>query len=131
MKLVTVVELAQLPVDGNNQPRGYAAAATTNNDDRNSDGNPTNNGVHGDDDDNDNDNDNEPRTRFFIRGQEDHYQVEEFLKFVAPWGGAPFWVAWQLFGTLLCVLGVLLWPFSLVRTANSWRRERRQRLKNS
>ena len=126
MKLVTVLELAQLPVDGNNRPRGYTTTTGPDHDTNNN----TNGGSSSTQDD-DQGGSVGPRTRFFVRGQEDHYQIEEFLKFVAPWGAAPLWVAWQLIATLLCALGVLLWPFGLVRAANRWRRERRQRQKKN
>lgn len=122
MKLVTVLELAQLPVDGNNRPRGYTTTIASENDTNNN----ANSGGGNDINDDDHGGPVGPRTRFFIKGQEDHYQIEEFLKFIAPWGAAPLWIAWQLFATLFCTLGVLLWPFGLVRAANRWRRERRE-----
>ncbi|RYP90097.1 hypothetical protein DL770_003789 [Monosporascus sp. CRB-9-2] len=101
VKLVTVLELALLPVgeDGRPLPLSRAAAAaaplTT---------------TAADDDDH-----RQDRYRFFIRGQEDHYHVEEWLKFIAPWGGNLLWMAGQLFSTLVCAVGVVLWPFTLVR----------------
>ena len=91
MKLVTVLELAQLPVDGNNRPRGYTTTIASENDTNNH----ANSGGGNDINDDDHGGPVGPRTRFFIKGQEDHYQIEEFLKFIAPWGAAPLWIAWQ------------------------------------
>lgn len=55
----------------------------------------------------------EKKTLYYIKGQEDHYQVDQWLKFVSPFG--PLWFLWQLFATLLCVLGVaLMWPVTVV-----------------
>ncbi|RYP36446.1 hypothetical protein DL767_003409 [Monosporascus sp. MG133] len=100
VKLVTVLELALLPVgeDGRTlslSPAATAAALTTADDDHRRQ--------------------QQDRSRFFIRGQEDHYHVEEWLKFVAPWGGSLLWMAGQLLSTLICAVGVALWPFTLVR----------------
>ncbi|KAK9422705.1 hypothetical protein SUNI508_00568 [Seiridium unicorne] len=54
-------------------------------------------------------------TRWFIKGQEDHYQMEEWLKFIAPFGASLVWQSWQLFATALCWLGVVfLWPVTSV-----------------
>ncbi|KAH7353762.1 hypothetical protein B0T11DRAFT_120473 [Plectosphaerella cucumerina] len=49
-----------------------------------------------------------PRMRYFIASQNDHYQVTEWLKFVAPWFGPLLHRGWQLFATLLSVAGALL-----------------------
>lgn len=46
--------------------------------------------------------------RYRIDKQEDLYQVNEFLKFVAMTPGAVVYGWWQLLGTALCLLGVLL-----------------------
>ncbi|KAI0159225.1 hypothetical protein BJ166DRAFT_325555 [Pestalotiopsis sp. NC0098] len=52
---------------------------------------------------------------WFIKGQEDHYQMEEWLKFIAPFGASVVWQAFQLFATYLCWLGVMfLWPVTSV-----------------
>ncbi|CAJ2513643.1 Uu.00g017620.m01.CDS01 [Anthostomella pinea] len=52
-----------------------------------------------------------PHKHYFIQGQEDHYQPEEWLKFIAPWGASMLWMAWQLFASLVCVVGVrVVWP---------------------
>ncbi|KAF3350763.1 hypothetical protein VdG2_01227 [Verticillium dahliae VDG2] len=53
------------------------------------------------------------KLRYFITAQEDLYQTTEWLKFLVPWIGAPLLVAWQLFATLLSVVGaVVLAPVS-------------------
>ncbi|KAH7030881.1 uncharacterized protein B0I36DRAFT_115412 [Microdochium trichocladiopsis] len=58
---------------------------------------------------------------YYIKGQEDHYQVDQWLKFVSPFG--PLWFLWQLFATFLCVLGVaVLWPVSVVVDSRKQRR---------
>lgn len=126
VKLLTVLELAALPVDEDNHPR---RAITTTDHSGSSSSSSTN---HNDGDNNHNNYDHydtsaQPRTRFFIRGQEDHYQIEEWLKFIAPWGASMLWVAWQLFATCICAFGVLLWPFGLVRAVN--RRRQAYKLK--
>ncbi|GAP82472.1 putative flavin-binding monooxygenase-like protein [Rosellinia necatrix] len=55
------------------------------------------------------------RRRYFIQGQEDHYQTNDMLKFVAPFGASALWYLWQLFATLVCVIGVaLLWPVTWI-----------------
>jgi hypothetical protein len=57
----------------------------------------------------------EGEERWFIRGQEDHYQVNEFLKFIAPFGASVVYWLWQLFATILCAIGVaFLWPVTSV-----------------
>lgn len=45
-------------------------------------------------------------TKYLITKQEDLYQVNEFLKFLTMAPGAGLYVAWQLFATCLCLLGV-------------------------
>lgn len=82
VQLVCLLNLECLEVDGNKQPLVNQGAM---------------NGV--------------PAKRYFIRGQQDHYQVNEFLKFILPWGGSVVWYLWQLFATLLSAAGVaLFWP---------------------
>lgn len=54
--------------------------------------------------------------RYFIRGQEDNYQMTEWLKFIAPWGGHLIWLAGQLVSTLVCAVCVFLfWPLSFIQ----------------
>ncbi|RYP75761.1 hypothetical protein DL771_002248 [Monosporascus sp. 5C6A] len=100
VKLVTVLELALLPVGEDGRPLSPSRAAAL----------PTTAAV-----DDDHRRQQRDRSRFFVRGQEDHYHVEEWLKFVAPWGGGLLWMAGQLLSTLVCAVGVALWPFTLVR----------------
>ncbi|EJT72330.1 hypothetical protein GGTG_09196 [Gaeumannomyces tritici R3-111a-1] len=44
------------------------------------------------------------RPRYMIAKQEDHYQVNEYLRFVVPVLGPLVWTAWQLISSLICVL---------------------------
>lgn len=54
-------------------------------------------------------------TRWFIKGQEDHYQLEEWIKFIAPFGASLVWKTFQLWNTWLCWLGVIfLFPVTWV-----------------
>ncbi|KAI1505291.1 hypothetical protein F5X99DRAFT_276888 [Biscogniauxia marginata] len=86
VKLVTVLELVHLPVDGNSQPIDPSQRQPGQDDDFAL----------------------ERSRRYFIKGQEDHYQIDQFLKFVAPWGASLIWVAWQLLATLACAACVAL-----------------------
>lgn len=54
--------------------------------------------------------------KYRIQSQNDLYQVNEFVKFVSVFGLLSVGVyAWQLFATLLCVLGAGIgWPISWV-----------------
>ncbi|KAJ3556536.1 hypothetical protein NPX13_g10113 [Xylaria arbuscula] len=68
---------------------------------------------------------------YFIRGQQDHYQVNEFLKFIAPWGASPLYYLWQLFATLLSAIGVLfLWPVTSIYETYVVPRRNRQKTQN-
>ncbi|CAK7566511.1 MAG: hypothetical protein SEPTF4163_004458 [Sporothrix epigloea] len=49
---------------------------------------------------------NPPRTRYYIRRHEDHYQINELLKFFTLGFGAWLWALTQLFATAMCVGGV-------------------------
>ncbi|RYP17858.1 hypothetical protein DL765_004256 [Monosporascus sp. GIB2] len=113
VKLVTVLELALLPVgeDGRPLPLSRDAAPLTAADDDYRQ--------------------RQDRSRFFVRGQEDHYHVEEWLKFIAPWGGNLLWMAGQLFATLVCVVGVALWPFTLVRAVKRKQAQAQVRTKDA
>ncbi|KAI3331519.1 hypothetical protein HD806DRAFT_162168 [Xylariaceae sp. AK1471] len=94
VQLVCLLELAHLPVDGNNQPLL-----------------PRDGSEQSDQDDN---TALRSKKRYFIRGQQDHYQVNEFLKFIAPFGASVVWYLWQLFATFVSAIGVaLLWPVTL------------------
>ncbi|KAI0388779.1 hypothetical protein F5Y17DRAFT_451678 [Xylariaceae sp. FL0594] len=49
------------------------------------------------------------RYRYFIKGQQDNYQVTEFLKFIDPLRIlVASWYAWQILATCLCALGIPL-----------------------
>ncbi|KAI0387685.1 hypothetical protein F5Y04DRAFT_9715 [Hypomontagnella monticulosa] len=84
VKLVTVLELQRLPTDREHRPLSHR---------QNGNGDLTLAP--------------QPRQLYFIKGQQDHYQIEDFLKFIAPWGASFLWVIWQLFATLVCTLGVI------------------------
>lgn len=95
VKLVTVLNLEHLPVDKTNKPI------------LNGDGASSSSASASDSD--------LVKKRYFIKGQEDHYQVEDFLKFIAPWGASMLWMLWQLFATVVCALGV-----GLLRRPIAW-----------
>lgn len=50
--------------------------------------------------------DQDSKKRYYIAEQDDHYQVNEFVKFVAPGIGPLFCTLWQIASTLVCMLGV-------------------------
>lgn len=54
------------------------------------------------------------RSLYFIQSQNDLYQVNEWIKFISPFGILSLLLlTWQLIATGLCVLGaVALWPVS-------------------
>ncbi|KAF2711782.1 hypothetical protein K504DRAFT_403144 [Pleomassaria siparia CBS 279.74] len=55
---------------------------------------------------------NESDQKYYIDNQNDLYQVDQFVKFLAPGGWMLVWL-WQFWATALCVLGVAaLWPIS-------------------
>ncbi|KAI1461377.1 hypothetical protein F4805DRAFT_280339 [Annulohypoxylon moriforme] len=87
VKLVTVLELQRKPTDRNNRPILKGRPSPDNNDLSLS---------------------YQPNKLYFIKGQEDHYQVQDFLQFIAPWGASLLWIFWQLFATFVCAVGVLL-----------------------
>ncbi|KAI0529869.1 hypothetical protein GGR58DRAFT_281477 [Xylaria digitata] len=91
VKLVCLLDPELLPVRENNQPllpRTESAHEYSNNNSATS-----------------------PRRRYFIRGQQDHYQLNDVLKFIAPFGVPALYYLWQLFATFLSVIGAaLLWP---------------------
>lgn len=89
VKLVTVLELAHLPVDDEGRPADGNAIIPPG--------------------------DKTARYRYYIRGQEDNYQMTEWLKFIAPWGGHLIWYFGQLVSTLVCTLCVILfWPLTFL-----------------
>ncbi|KAI0202278.1 hypothetical protein F4808DRAFT_71260 [Astrocystis sublimbata] len=94
VSLVCLLELAHLPVDENMHPLAIKDGA-------NAKGIGNNAGV--------------PKKRYFIRGQQDNYQPNDWLSFVAPFGAYTLVFALQLFATLLCAIGVMfLWPVTSV-----------------
>jgi hypothetical protein len=56
--------------------------------------------------------------QYLIAKQEDLYQVNEFLKFIVPFGvGDALFSAWQLFAAVMCLAGtVALFPFVWILT---------------
>ncbi|TRX98846.1 hypothetical protein FHL15_000188 [Xylaria flabelliformis] len=96
VKLVCLLELAHLPVDKQIQPlvveNGFTEMNRNNN---------VTNGVSA--------------KRYFIRGQQDHYQTNDMVNFVAPFGSYTFIYILQLFATFLCAVGVAwLWPVTSI-----------------
>ncbi|KAI8944920.1 hypothetical protein F4801DRAFT_570102 [Xylaria longipes] len=102
VKLVCLLELAHLPVDKNKQPLVLKNGFTEKNRDNNTS--------------------SVSEKRYFIRGQQDHYQTNEMLKFVAPFGASVLVYIWQLFATFFCVVGTaFLWPVTSIYERNSVR----------
>ncbi|KAH8680903.1 hypothetical protein BX600DRAFT_504654 [Xylariales sp. PMI_506] len=90
VSLVTVLYLDHLPADGNNHGVIAGRKSITTDD------------LTG-------------TTLWYIRGQEDLYQVNEFVKFVAPWGASVLWYGWQILATLASALGVFVfWPVTAI-----------------
>jgi len=82
VKLVCLLELAHLPVDADNKPLPHSLEQKQKG------------GL---------------RYRYFIRGQQDNYQVTEFLKFIDPFRiSMAAWYLWQLFAVFLCAIGIPL-----------------------
>lgn len=50
----------------------------------------------------------EEKTLYYITKQEDLYQTSEFVKFILPHVGHWIVLAWHLFATIFCVIGVTL-----------------------
>lgn len=48
------------------------------------------------------------RVKYYIAAQEDLYQMNDCVQFLVPRVGQHLWSLWQLFSTLLCVLGAVL-----------------------
>ncbi|ORY04295.1 hypothetical protein BCR34DRAFT_627114 [Clohesyomyces aquaticus] len=52
--------------------------------------------------------------KYYIESQNDLYQVDQFVKFVAPGSWVLVWL-WQFWATFFCLLGAAaLWPVSVV-----------------
>lgn len=46
---------------------------------------------------------------YYITEQNDLYQTNEWIKFLVPWGiGSTLMILWQLFATVMCVIGALV-----------------------
>lgn len=54
-----------------------------------------------------------PRTRYYIARHEDHYQINEVLKFFTLGFGAWLWALAQLFATFLCLGGATVWDTTI------------------
>ncbi len=95
VQLVCLLNLAHLPVDENKQPLLSQGDSSHTNGDKNIT--------------------TSPERRYFIRGQQDHYQLNDILKFIAPLGASTLYYLLQLFATFLSAVGVaLLWPVTSV-----------------
>ncbi|KAF2028759.1 hypothetical protein EK21DRAFT_113615 [Setomelanomma holmii] len=58
--------------------------------------------------------------KYYIRSQEDLYQVDQFVKFLVP-GSWVLVLAWQFLATCFCVLGAVLgWPVSVLEEWYGW-----------
>jgi hypothetical protein len=94
VRLVCLLKLAHLPVDENKHPLLQTHPAEQSDHDTDA---------------------ATPPKRYFIRGQEDHYQINDMLKFILPLGASPLYYVWQLLATFLCAIGVaLLWPVTSI-----------------
>lgn len=61
----------------------------------------------------------EDDNKYYIKGQEDLYQLNEVVKFFWPGGATIIWL-WQLFATGLCILGALcLAPITWIEQGHS------------
>ncbi|KAK4227833.1 hypothetical protein QBC38DRAFT_180382 [Podospora fimiseda] len=64
---------------------------------------------------------NSTATKYYIKSYEDLYQVNEFLKFLTLGFGAWTYMVWQLFATLVCVIGVgILGPVMKLVAPKEW-----------
>lgn len=99
VKLVTVLHLERVPVDSRNKPllndKGEVPKTSDND-------------ILNDQEEEELILSEQPPKLYFIKGQEDHYHVEDFLKFIAPWGASLLWAMWQLLATIVCAIGVVL-----------------------
>ncbi|VUC21989.1 unnamed protein product [Clonostachys rosea] len=59
------------------------------------------------------------RARYYISSQEDLYTINDCIRFLVPGVGPLLWCLWQLYSTLLCVVGSLVFmPLYLVLNKN-------------
>ncbi|RAR09096.1 bli-3 protein [Stemphylium lycopersici] len=58
--------------------------------------------------------------KYYIEKQDDLYQVDQWIRFVAPGGWMLVWL-WQAWATFFCVLGMwLLWPVTWIEENWGW-----------
>lgn len=58
--------------------------------------------------------------KYYIQKQDDLYQVDQWIRFIAPGGWVLIWI-WQAWATLFCLLGTwLLWPVTWVEENWGW-----------
>ncbi|KAH6851391.1 hypothetical protein BKA58DRAFT_415195 [Alternaria rosae] len=61
-----------------------------------------------------------PKSKYYIAKQEDLYQVDQWIRFVAPGAWMLIWL-WQAWATVFCVAGtVLLWPITWMEENWGW-----------
>jgi hypothetical protein len=66
--------------------------------------------------------------KYYISSQNDLYQVDEWVKFLIPFGWIFVWL-WHFWATFFCLLGTIaLWPVSLVEEW-AWQEHRSGRAK--
>jgi hypothetical protein len=64
--------------------------------------------------------DSSSKTKYYIAKQEDLYQVDQWIRFIAPGGWMLIWL-WQAWATVFCVAGtVLLWPITWMEENWGW-----------
>ena len=68
-----------------------------------------------------------PKALYYITSQNDLYQTSEFIRFLLPFGiGSSLVIAWQLYATLLCVIGAaVLFPVTWYKEKSLADRPRR------
>jgi hypothetical protein len=60
------------------------------------------------------------KPKYYIQKQDDLYQVDQWIRFIAPGAWMLIWL-WQAWATVFCVAGtVLLWPVSWVEENWGW-----------
>jgi len=69
----------------------------------------------------------EGSTKYHIKSQNDLYQVDQFVRFVAPWGIGPALVIfWHFWATVACIVGAYLGtPFTMFMQNLADRKETR------
>jgi hypothetical protein len=60
------------------------------------------------------------KPKYYIAKQDDLYQVDQWIRFIAPGGWMLIWL-WQAWATIFCVVGtVLLWPITWIEENWGW-----------